>query len=1020
MKKSRLNWFYVNLLLLSVSAGYAQNKTLTGIVSEGGVPLPGVSVTIKGTQEGAQTDLDGKYSLKVKSGDVLVFSFIGMNEVTYKVGTSDHYNVNLSTEDNVLDGVIVLAYGEAKTRNEVTGNVVAVQGDIIANTPVASVDQALQGRVAGLQMSSTSGSPGAIQNIRIRGRNSMSATNEPLFVVDGIPLTNGDISGTYTESGNSSTSLSSLSGINSEDIESITVLKDAAATAAYGARGGNGVILITTKRGKQGAPKFDFKAAIGFQDFAVKGPKFLNGEQKKELWLEAIYNTDGAANGFAKEDTYNWYINTREGAASPLKQWVDGGSIDNDWRNAVLNKQAVTSSINLNVTGGDDKGTYFASLGHEKYDGVIIGMYFRKVTGSFNMTRKLSDKFDMKIGANISNIKQDAILEGGAYFSNPNLTGMFMSPWTPIYNEDGSYNLSIPSGVHNSLYTVKNDFTENDITRVISSNALGYKVLDDLKFESTIGLDYILANYSAYRNPTYGDGAQRDGYANDIVNKRFNYVWQNSLNYKFYLGDSHKFNARAIMEFQKNKTRRLEGFGEVIPPGMTGLGTAATNFRTDAEYLDWSQLSFLGLLNYSYANRYLIDLTVRREGSSRFSENDRWGTFYAIGGAWNINEESFMTGVESINLLRLRGSYGTTGNAEITPNTYMQLVGAGSYNGESALISNQFGGPLGWENQNKIDVGVEFGLFDNRLTGSLSYFSSKSKDLLYKRPLSLTSGFEYQWMNMGDLKNSGFEAEFNFDVVRGEDFNWSIGVNVATVKNEMTNMPIVDGKPLEVLGSFKATVNGKAIETWRLKEFAGVDPQTGLAQWYKADGTKTSNYNQAETRFQNTSALPKVTGGLSTHLNYKGFYLDALFTFATGYSVYDYWASYTSGVNSKTLNTYNGTTDLFDRWQKPGDITDVPKLTKGGGTTYTSASTRFLYKGDHIRLKQITVGYNLNKSATKFIGVDAVNLSVTARNPLTWVKDSKLKWDPEVKADGYIEMATPPLKTFIFTLNVKF
>ncbi|MGL4584673.1 MAG: SusC/RagA family TonB-linked outer membrane protein [Flavobacterium sp.] len=1019
MKKSKLNWFYASLLVLSAHSGYAQNKTLTGVVSEGGVPLPGVSVIIKGTNEGGQTDLNGKYSLNVKPGDVLVFSFIGMQDVTYKVGTGTLHNVSLTAEENVLDDVVVLAYGQSATRKEVTGNMVAVQGDIIANTPVASVDQALQGRVAGLQMASTSGSPGAVQNIRIRGRNSMSATNEPLFVVDGMPLTNGDISGSRTETGNASTSLSSISGINSEDIESITVLKDAAATAAYGARGGNGVILITTKRGKKGAPKFDFKATVGFQDFAVKGPKFLNGEQKKELWLEAIYNTDGAEKGFAKEDTYNWYITTREGANSALKSWVDRGSVNNDWRNAVLNKQAVTTSLNLNVTGGDDKGTYFASVGHEKYDGVIIGTDFRKMTASFNMTRILSEKFDIKIGANVSNIKQNAILEGGAYFSNPNLTGMFMSPWTPIYNEDGSLNISM-AGLHNSLYTIKNDFTENDVTRVISSNTLGYRVLEDLKFESTIGLDYILASYSTYKNPVHGDGAGVDGYANDVISKRFNYVWQNSLNYKFYLGDSHKFNARAIMEFQKNKSNKLDGYGEVIPPGMTGLGTTATNFKASAEYVDWIQLSFLGLLNYNYANRYLIDLTVRREGSSRFSEDDRWGTFYAVGAGWNINEESFMKDVEFINLLRLRGSYGTTGNAEITPNTYMQLVGASAYNGESALISTQFGGPLGWENQQKTDVGVEFGLFNNRVSGSLTYFHSKSMDLLYERPLSLTSGFESQWMNMGDLKNSGFEAELNFDVIRSNDFNWTIGANVATVKNEMTNMPIVDGKPLEVLGSFKATVNGKALDTWSLKEFAGVDPQTGLAQWYKADGTKTTNYNQAEARFQNTSALPKVTGGLSTRVDYKGFYLDALFTFAAGYSVYDYWASYTSGVNSRTLNSYNGTTELLDRWQKPGDVTDVPKLTKGGGSTYTSANTRFLYDGDHIRLKQLTVGYNLNKSATKFIGVDAVNLSVTARNPLTWVKDSKLKWDPEVKANGYIEMATPPLKTFIFTLNVKF
>ncbi|MGL4584675.1 MAG: SusC/RagA family TonB-linked outer membrane protein [Flavobacterium sp.] len=1014
--KLNYKWIVAAGIMLFSQNISAQQKALKGVVTDGGLPLPGVTIMIKGTDKGTQTDLDGNYSLNVQKGDILVFSFVGMNEVTHKVGDAAVYNVSLTNDSSQLGEVVVLAYGQTKARNEITGNVVSVQGDIIANTPVASIDQALQGRVAGLQMATTSGSPGAAQQIRIRGRNSMSATNEPLYVVDGMPLTSGNISGNTD-----GTSLASISGLNSEDIETMTVLKDAAATAAYGARGGNGVILITTKKGKRGEASYNFKATLGIQDYARKGPDFLTGAQKKDLWLEANYNTYGQSDGFTMDNVWDWYIGPDGyGPNNALSRWVANGSIENDWRKAVKNKDALMNSISLNVSGGDEKGTYYASLGQEKFDGVVIGTDFRKVTGSFNMTRKLNDKFDIKIGANVSNILQNGIPEGGAFFSNPNLTGKFMSPWTPIYNEDGSYNFNIPSGLHNSMYTMKNNDYRNDVTRVISNNSLGYQILDDLKFESTIGLDYILANYATYYNPVHGDGASYKGSASEEDNKRFNYVWQNSLNYKFYIGESHSFNARGIMEFQKNKTRTIGGRGEVLPPGMFSLGTAAANYTTDASYVDWSNLSFLGLLNYNYNNRYLVDLTLRREGSSRFSEDHRWGTFYAVGGAWNISSESFMENVSSVSLLRLRGSLGSTGNSEITPNTYMQLLGAGTYNGESAMLSTQFGGPLGWEKQTKVDLGVEFGLFDNKLTGSFTYFKSKSKDLLYARPLSLTSGFATQWVNLGDLENSGIEVELNYEVVRSKDFNWSIGANLGTVKNKVVKMPIVDGKPLEVLSSYKGTVEGKAIDTWRLKEYAGVDPQTGLAQWYMADGTKTSNYNAAETRYQNTSALPKVTGAVNTHLDYKGFYLDAVFSFAAGYSVYDSWAGYTNSVNSRSLSSYNGTTELLERWQKPGDITDVPKLTTGGGGTYTSPSTRFLYDGDHIRLKQLTVGYNFNKAATRFIGVDAVNVSVSARNPLTWVKDSRLKWDPEVDATGYIEMATPPLKTFVFTLNVKF
>ncbi|MTG98783.1 SusC/RagA family TonB-linked outer membrane protein [Myroides sp. BIT-d1] len=1017
--RSKYKWILSILCLFFFQVGFAQQKTLTGTVVEDGLSLPGVTVIIEGTQEGTQTDLNGKYSISVKPGQTLIFSFIGMKDVKYKVGAASFYNVHMVAAGEELEEVVVMAYGQTKAKNEITGNVVAVKGEVISQTPVASVDQALQGRVAGLQIASTSGSPGAVQNIRIRGRNSMSANNEPLYVVDGMPIITDNLSGAVDSDGVATgTSLSALSGINSDDIESMTVLKDAAATAAYGARGGNGVILITTKKGKRGEPSYSLKTSVGFQNFARKGPKFLSGEQKKELWLEANINSFGKEEGFNKDNVWDWYVG--DYGNDGLVQWVNNGSVNNDWRKAVKNQDALVASVSLGVNGGDEKGTYYASLGHDKYEGAVIGSDFRKVTGSFNMTRNLNEKLDITIGANVSNIKQNGIMEGGAYFSNPNLTGMFMSPWAPIYAEDGSYNLDTPAGLHNSLYTSKHNSIVNDITRVISNNAIGYKILDDLKFESSIGLDYTLSNYSQYYNPIHGDGKAYKGSASQDEKRIFNYVWQNSLNYRFYLGDSHRFNVKGVMEYQKNKFNRLQGRGEVLPPGMEGLGTAAANFTTFADYYDWSQLSYLGMLNYDYQNRYLLDVTFRREGSSRFSKDERWGNFFAVGGAWNISSEAFMDSAHAISLLRLRGSYGTTGNSTINPNMYMQLLEPGTYNNESAIIAYQYGGPLGWEKQEKFDTGVEFGFFNNRLTGSFTYFQSKSKDLLYQRPLSMTSGYEAQWMNIGDMTNRGIEVELNYDLFRGDDFNWSIGGNVGTVKNKVTNMPVINGETVKVLGSYNAIEEGKAYGTWYLREYAGVDAQTGNAQWYKADGTKTTNYNEAEVRYQNTSALPKVTGGVNTHVDYKGFYMDALFSFAAGYSVYDGWASYTNTVNSRSLYTYNGTTELMDRWQHPGDITDVPRVSTGGNANYTSPSTRWLYDGDHIRLRQLTFGYNLKKEAVKFIGVDGVNLAVSAMNPFTWVKDKRLKWDPEVDATGFVEMATPPLKSVIFTLNVKF
>lgn len=1013
--RSKIKWIYACIMILLVQVGFAQEKTLSGVVSEDGMPLPGVTVVIQGTQMGTQTDLDGKYSIKAKPGQVLVFSFIGMKEVKHTVGNANVFNAALHAEGSELDEVVVLAYGQVKTKNEVTGNVVAVKGEVIAGTPVVSADQALQGRVAGLQMATTSGSPGAVQNVRIRGRNSVSATNEPLYVIDGIPIINSNLSDS-----DDVTSLSPLAAINPEDIESMTVLKDAGATSVYGARGSNGVILITTKKGKRGEPSYSFRSSVGFQNKAVKGPRFLSSKEKGDLWIEALYNTLGGEDaGITKQWVYDNYETGVMGRYDLYMNWRDNGMHNYDWSEMVKVKNAPMSSLNFSVNGGDEKGTYMASIGHEKSEGVVIGTDFRRITGSFNFTRNLNDKIDIRIGANVSNIKQNGILEGGAFFSNPNLSGRLMNPWAAPYNEDGSYNTQsgLLGGLPNILYTTKENLNQNDLTRVISNNAIGYKILDDLKFESAIGLDYTLANYEAYYNPLHGDGRSTDGYAAQSDRRVFNYVWQNSLSYNFYLGENHRFDVKALMEYQKNKFNRLSADGQVMPPGLTTLGGAAANYTASSEYYDWMQLSYLGLVNYSYANKYLVDLTIRQEGSSRFSSKDRWGTFWAVGAAWNIHQEDFLLDSNAISTLRLRGSYGSTGNSSINPNVYQHLLVKDSYALEAGLVSAQIGGNLGWEKQNKLDFGLEFGFMDNRITGSFAYYQSKTKDLLYRLPLSMTSGFSEKWINQGKLENSGVEGELNVEIIRSKDFNWSIGANIGTVRNRLTEMPLA-------IKSYTADKEGRAINEWYLPTYAGVDPQTGAAQWYNAEGEKTSVYGEAERRFQGASALPKVTGGFNTHIDFKGFYLDALFTFATGYKVYDTWSQITHEPNRTSLYAYNADSELLDRWQKPGDITDVPKLTLAGeeniSDNYTQPSTRFLYDGDHIRLRQITFGYNFTKQAAKAIGVDGINLSVSALNPLTWVKDGRLKYDPEVDATGYIELASPPLKSVVFSLNVKF
>ncbi|WP_353119218.1 SusC/RagA family TonB-linked outer membrane protein [Myroides odoratus] len=1017
--RSKLKWTLVLFMALFVQFSFAQEKTLKGVVTEDGFPLPGATVVIKGTTMGTQTDLDGNYSIKVKEGEVVSFSFIGLKDVTYKVGAANTYNVTMTAVEDMLEEVVVLAYGQVKTKNQVTGNAVAIKGDAVAATPMASADQALQGRVAGLQMSASSGSPGAKQNIRIRGRNSMTATNEPLYVIDGIPMYDGDFSGGNQGTDSPSTSLSLLATINPADIESMTVLKDAGATAVYGARGTNGVILITTKRGKSGATKFNFSTRVGFQNNAVKGPRLLTSNEKEEIFLDGLYNTFGGKGTVFTREQAGDYALANYSKSGNYGNWVAAGRPDNDWGDYVKNADAPLTSINFSATGGSERHNFYASLSHDKIESTVIGSDFRRIGASLSFMQKITDKVEFNTSIKVTNTKQNGISEGGAYFSNPNYIKLVMNPWNPLYNEDGSYFLP-NSGYHNVVYTTKHNQTLNDVTRVINSNSISYAITDNLKFTSSMAIDYTLADFSEYRNPVHGDGKNYGGTAAKAVRNNFNYVAQNGLDYKFYLGENHQFNTKVLVEYQKSKRRFLEGSGQIVLDGFNSLAAAAANKDAAYDFLDDANLGYVGIINYNYQNRFLVDLTGRREGSSKFT--DRIGYFYSVGGAWNMHLENWMAHQSTISTMRFRGSYGTNGNSQINPNQYVRRADIVSYDGEAALIPVQIGGPIGWEKQQKMDFGFMLGMFEDRITLGATYFESKTSDLLYKKTLSKMSGFESQMMNMGAMNNRGVELELNADIVRSKDFNISVGANFGTVRNRITEMPVIDGIEMEDYKSYTADVRGHAVAEWYMPDWAGVDAQTGQPMWFDKDNNTTSDYSKAESRFQGASALPKFTGGANLHVDYKGFFLDGMFTFAGGHKVYEQYAFKTAGTTSALVSS-NASSEMLDRWQKPGDITDVPIVqykATGGNVNFTSPSSRFLHDGDYIRLRNVTLGYNFNPEILRTLKVDGLSLSVIGTNLWTWVKDKGLKYDPEVDASGYVNVATPPVKSIVFSLNVKF
>lgn len=1019
----KFKWIYALVMAMSIQFAFAQEQTIKGVVSDAMGSIPGVNVNVKGTKNSTQTNFDGEYTIKAKTGDVLVFTFVGMQNTTATVGTTSKINVTMKEEGKQLEEVVILGY-VSKGKNEVTGSVKQISGDILKGVPVVSVDQALQGKVAGLQISQSSGTPGSVQDIRIRGVGSVSASNQPLYVIDGVPV----INDAFAASDNVST-LSPLASIASSDIESMTVLKDASATSAYGARGSNGVIIITTKKGKSGKTVFNLNTSIGFQNNAVKGQTPLTGEQRKELYLDAVYNTYGADNGFTRANAETFLLGTAQGLNidnnfAGLQYW-DGK--EGNWPELLQNKDAILRSYDISASGGDEKSTFNVSLGYNKTEGTVIGSEFRRLTAKIGMSRKLTENVKFSTNNSFADSKQNGVLEGGGFFSNPHLARYFMTPWANPYNADGSLNITDIqdyTGVPNTLYVVKNNLIENDLARIISNNTLEWRISDRFKYKSVFGIDYNLATFHQYDNPIHGDGANVNGDAQQTVSRNLNLVAQNSLNYN-YRYKLHSFDATALFEYQKNTFSQLGAYGEnFASEGLQYVDNVVRNISVNGSYDDWLNVSYLALLNYNYNGKYVLDFTYRKEGSSRFAPGKRFGDFWSVGTAWNINKEEFMAdGIFSE--LKLRGSVGSSGNNAIDLNQYQTLLAYNTnYAGDPTIYPSTYGNlDLQWEKNRTIDLGVDFAILNNRISGSLGVYNKKTSDLLQDVPLSRTSGFTTVSSNVGEIVNKGIEADLTFNVIQSNNFNWNVSTNYAFNDNEVTKLAKDPaGNDINIATGTKITKVGEAVGTWNMRKWAGVDSANGNPLWYVngKDGATTSNYNEAQIAIQGKS-LPTYTGGVSTHLDFKGVFFDASVYFAGGNKVFEDWASYTQSSGTRTTVNYNGVEALLDRWQNPGDITDVPKMDlTSTGNNSAATSTRFLYDGDYIRIKDLTLGYSFNKEVLEKISLDGLTLSVRGTNLFTFVKDSRLKYDPEVRADGFTRLSTPPVKSVTFAMNFKF
>ena len=995
----------------------AQEITVTGKVTtaEDNSVLPGVSVQVQGSQRGTQTDASGNYSISTSPTSVLVFSFVGLVSQEVAVGNRSLVDVQLSADTRSLSEVVVTGYGTQSKRN-LTGNIARVGGAEIANTPVTTFEQALQGRAAGVQVTSLNGKLGQGMQMRIRGSSSVTASNEPLYVLDGIPLTTQD-------QGTSTAPQNPLADINFNDIESIDILKDASAAAIYGARASNGVVLITTKKGKIGKTKF----SVGYQMGSSKPTHlrdWLNTAQYVELFSEAVQNEIDAGNLPATYLTGSTYSRFTRYAAGDRTGW-EAGKFDTDWQAEAFQK-APMGQFDVSASGGDAKTRFFVSAQYLDQKGILIKNSFKRLSGRVNLDHKATEKLTLGVNVNLARTVNGRLSNDNA-FSTP-LQIVALPPITPVIdprtNElSGNYTL-----YYNTL--LNRDFSSNVSTsyRTIGNVFAEYKFTDWLKFRSEAGTDIYNLNEDQYfgKETSRNTGAP-NGQGFSSWAQVTNYTTNNFFTLGQTFADKHDVDVTVGMTFQKSEASYNQVTGQEFPSNAyTKIISAANITAGSSSGSNFSFLSYFGRANYRFLNKYLLSVSGRVDGSSRFGANNRYGFFPAASVGWVISDESFMQDIPSLSLLKLRASYGLTGNAEIGNfDSYGLYRGDAGYAGVPGQRPEQIENPdLRWEQTTQTDVGLEFGFFSGRLSGEVDYYIKNTRDLLLNVNVPGTSGFRTQLRNIGNLENKGWEFVLRSDNTTGA-FKWNTSLNLAANRNKILNL---DGQVIEG-GYLNRAVEGQPIGSFFGIEYAGVDQANGDALYYvneeRPDGTLDRNTTNDPNVAQRTilgNPNPKLVGGISNNFSYKGLEFNILFQGQAGNDIYNGAGKFQS-ANGDFFD--NQTVDQLNRWQKAGDITDIPQA-RLFGANGTAESSRYLQDGSYLRLKTATLSYTLPTSLTNRAKLDRVRLYVTGQNLLTFTKYTG--WDPEVNTDylaGNIGLgndfySAPQAKTIIVGINLGF
>jgi TonB-linked SusC/RagA family outer membrane protein len=961
--------------VLAVTQVSAQNRTVRGKVTEDGKkPVANASVIVKGSTLGTKTDDNGNYTIAVPANaKVLSFSALNFETQEASIGSKTEINVVLTATVSDLQEVIVTGYGTTKKAAN-TGSISIVKAADIENLPFSSVDKALQGKVAGLQSVASSGQPGASQAILIRGASSINASSAPLWVIDGVPVNAGDASRLQT-TGNL------LSTLNPNDIESISVLKDAASQSIYGSRAANGVIVITTKKGKGGKTKFRFDTEIGSSDVAYQNPRYLPLDANEYINLTRT----GLINAGASP------AQTSSIAAS----LGEGNGINFNWYDNVM-RIGQQRQLNLSAEGGNDKTTFFLSGGHFFQEGTSINSQLARNNLNVRINNKATDRLSLGFNMNVGNVSQRAPLAGGA-FGNPLLSTYFLLPTYSAYKADGSYNYVLNSGLHNTIALADQDKRYLRQTSARGSLSADYKIFENLKFRSVYGIDYNNLEEDQYNNPNHGDGLATNGRSFAYYTRYFNYVWTNTLDFNQNITRNGDLSTSTQIGYEAQKSAGYFSSlqSQQFPPSLSLVWPASgasptTASATISEYTFESQFAST---NLNYQNRFVLSGSFRRDGSSRFSKNNRYGNFWSIGGTWNIDREKFMNNQKIFDQLKLRSSYGVNGNAGIGNYESPALYGFGAnYNQLPGSAPSNVGDPnLTWELNKPFNIGLDFSVLKSRINVTLDWYIRKSQNLLLSVPLSTTSGFGSATRNIGAMENKGLEVSINIVPVQTKDLRWDVDFNFANNKNKVTSLP----NDADIVSGAFIYREGVSINTFFLREWAGVHPGTGDPLWYETDkrGASSSVYPGANARILAGQSLPKYFGSLTNAVNYKGFTLSAQLYYSFGNQVSDGWRSYYLGSGFGA--GFNKVKRQLDAWTTPGQVTDIPRYVYNGNKAFQNSSTFNLNDGGFVRVRDIQLGYNVPKAKLEKLKLGTANIYVRGTNLFTWVKDKNLPFDPE-------------------------